>query len=175
VAENQFILFLGRITEEKRIEWIIKTFQQIKTNKKLVIAGDNFLDPQYVNSIKQLSKKNSNIIFTGHVIGELKNELLQNCLFFVLPSIIEGQSIALIEAMSYHKPILVADISPHTEMIPNKHFLFRQNNFADFKKKLTNLLHQEKNEVRYSYLKILPSKKEFDSMYEKLIEDLEHS
>ncbi len=174
LSENEFILFLGRITAEKRIEWIIQAYQEIKTNKKLVIAGDNFLDPQYVSFIKQLSNKNPNVIFTGHVIGDLKSELLQHCLFFVLPSIIEGQSIALLEAMSYHKPILVADIPPHSEMIQNKHFLFSQDNFADFQKKLTILLHLKKNEVRYSYLKILPSKKEFDSMYEKLIEDVEH-
>lgn len=175
LSENEFILFLGRITVEKRIEWIIKAYQEITTDKKLVIAGDNFLDTQYVNCIKELTNRNPNIIFTGHVIGDLKSELLQHCLFFVLPSIIEGQSIALLEAMSYHKPVLIADILPHSEIIQNKNFLFSQDNFADFQKKLKILLRQKKNEVRYSYLKILPNKTEFDSMYEKLIEDVEHS
>src|SRR5690606_32765246 len=83
---KEYLLFLGRLTQEKRVDWIIKAYNLNLTDKKLVIAGDNDLDLQYVTFLKNLSTHNPNIIFTGYVDGKEKEALLQNCFLFILPS-----------------------------------------------------------------------------------------
>jgi len=55
------------------------------------------------------------VTFTGFVHGELLDELYTNAALVVLPSTLEGLSIALLEGMSYGKCCLVSDIPPNQE------------------------------------------------------------
>lgn len=142
--KDNFILYLGRFVPEKRIEWLIKAYKKIKTKKKLIIAGGSSHSQNYVTKLFNLAKSNSRIIFTGYVFGREKEELLANCFLFVQPSKIEGSSISLIEAIEYHRPVLVADIAANQELIDSQNFLFQNNDFMDFSRKLTNLIKRKK-------------------------------
>jgi len=42
LSGNDYILFLGRLVPEKGLRYLIEAFKQVKTDKKLVIAGDAF-------------------------------------------------------------------------------------------------------------------------------------
>jgi glycosyltransferase involved in cell wall biosynthesis len=121
LTPNQYVLFLGRLTPEKRPDWAIRAFRQIHNGAtRLVIAGGSSATDEYVRELKALAAPASDrIIFTGPVYGALKDELFANARLFVLPSALEGLPITLLEAMSHGRPCLVSDIPPHKDIIRN--------------------------------------------------------
>ncbi len=117
---GKFILSLGRLVGEKNPHYMVIAFNASGINDmKLVIAGDNEYEPQYVSYLHDLGKDNPNVVFTGAVYGDDKECLLSNCLVFSIPSTIEGLSITLLEAMSYGKPVIASDIPANIEGLNN--------------------------------------------------------
>jgi len=145
---RDYILFMGRFTPEKRIDWLIKSFLCLNKNSpklrniKLVIAGGPDTTNAYAQKLKELSKSDSDIIYTGFVNGIEKEELLSNALIFVLPSYLEGFPIVLLEAKSYGLCCLVSNISPHREAIDDDidGLLFNSSNLSDLILKLQTLI-----------------------------------
>lgn len=142
---EDYLLWMGRLTPEKRVDWLIKVFREIKTKMptlRLVIAGGSSATDEYVRGLEKLVGDDERIIFTGYVAGQEKEELFSNALLFVLPSYLEGLPIALLEAMSYRLPCLASDIPPHKEVISEgvDGFLFQSNNFSNLVEKLKDLL-----------------------------------
>ena len=118
LTPKRYFLFMARLVKDKNPDILIKAFNQLKNvDYKLVIAGDNPTMPKYVDYLKKLARENPNIIFTGAVYGEDKEQLLQNAYTFCLPSTIEGLSISLLEAMSYKLPIIASNISANKEVL----------------------------------------------------------
>jgi glycosyltransferase involved in cell wall biosynthesis len=147
LERKAYILFMGRLSPEKRVDWLIRAYQSVtkqasrSKNIKLVIAGGSSATEDYIQSLKALSNNNPEIIFTGYVTGSEKAELLSNALIFVLPSYLEGYPVALLEAMSYGLCILASDIPPNREIIQHGEdgVLFETNNFSDLTSKLIEL------------------------------------
>jgi glycosyltransferase involved in cell wall biosynthesis len=141
---NQYLLYLGRFVPEKRIDWIIKAFlksDKLKNKFKLVLAGEVKND-KYCQALKKLSNHSNNIIFTDYVSGKTKQELLSNCRLFILPSSLEGYSIALGEALGYQKNCLVSDLEVNrrlSKIHPIIH-TFSNVSFSDFSDKISQLL-----------------------------------
>ncbi len=138
LAENKYILFVGRLVPEKGLHCLIKAFSKLKTDMKLVIAGEPSFTDEYVNSLKKIS--NVNIIYMGFVNGRLLEILYKGAYFFVLPSEVEGISLALLEAMGYKKCVLTSDIPECLEVIENAGFSFKLNNAENLKTKLQMLI-----------------------------------
>lgn len=129
---NKYILFLGRLVEEKNPDLLIKAF--LKTNiknLKLVIAGDDLRSKKYISYLHELALKNSKIIFTGAVYGDDKEVLLRDCFAFCLPSSLEGLPITLLEAMSYKKPCIASNIPACKEALDVFGYYFENGNEKD--------------------------------------------
>jgi len=139
---RDYLLWMGRLTPEKRVDWLVKAFKEIRPDFKLVIAGGSSATDEYVKKIKKITANDKGIIFTGYVLGQEKQELLNNALLFVLPSCLEGFPITLLEAMSHKLLCLASDIPPHKEVITQgvDGFLFKSDDFYDFVKILKKLL-----------------------------------
>lgn len=148
---KDYILFMGRLVPEKRVDWLIEGYLELLKNApeaghlKLVIAGGSSATPEYVQKLKKMSEGQKSIIFTGYVTGAEKEELLSNALLFVLPSRLEGFPIALLEAKSYGICCLVSDIPPHKEAIQNQvdGVFFKSYDFSDLCKKLQALVRDQ--------------------------------
>lgn len=134
--KDGYILFLGRIVPEKGIQYLIEAFKQVKTDKKLVIAGGSSDTKEYFNEMKELAKSDERILFTGFVQGQLLDELYSNAYVYVLPSDLEGMSISLLEAMSYGNCCLVSDIPECTEVVEDKALIFKNSDVQDLRQKL---------------------------------------
>ena len=146
---DDYILFLARIVPEKGIHYLIEAYKNIKTEKKLVIAGGCSHSLEYMEKIQKMCADDPRIIMTGFVQGTLLEELYSNAWLFVLPSDVEGMAISLLEAMSYGNCCLVSDISENTEVVGENAFTFEKGNVQDLRKKLTELLdHEEKLEEK---------------------------
>jgi glycosyltransferase involved in cell wall biosynthesis len=148
LAGGDYILFMGRLSPEKRVDGLIRAFQAIVAGGKagrgvkLVVAGGTSATDRYVAELMKRAAGTSDIIFTGYVAGEEKDELLTNALLFVLPSSVEGRPIALLEARNHGLGCLASDIPPHREVIREGEDgqLFRSGDFDDLAAKLAGLI-----------------------------------
>ena len=139
LKNQDYFLFLGRFVPEKRVDWLIKAYQKTKNPKiKLVLVGGESHTSDYVRSLKKFAENNPNIIFTGFVFGQEKEELLSNCHCFVLPSLLEGSPIALHEVLKYQRQCLVSSIQIHQDLAKENSLitLFEKDDFQDFYQKL---------------------------------------
>ena len=127
---------MSRLTEEKGIHYLIEAYQNVKTDKKLVIAGDTSDTDDYVMKLKKLAGNNPNIIFTGFVSGKLLEEIYSNAYVYVLPSKLEGMPLSLLEAMSYGNCVIGSDIAEIADVVEDKAILFKKANVEDLKEKL---------------------------------------
>ena len=115
-----YILFLGRLVPEKGVHLLIEAFKNVKTDKKLVIAGGTSDTDDYVESLKKATLNDERIIFTGFQQGQVLAELYSNAYVYALPSLLEGMPLSLLEAMSYKNCCIVSDISECTEVVEDK-------------------------------------------------------
>lgn len=141
--KNDYILFLGRLTPEKGIHYLIHAYKNLKTDKKLVIAGGASDTHQFVENIKQMAEDNPNIIFTGFIQGRLLEELYSNAYLFVLPSDLEGMPLTLLEAMSYGNCCVISDIPECTEVVEEYGVVFHHGDMFDLLEKLQQLCDSE--------------------------------
>lgn len=109
IIKDSYYLTIGRIDPVKNLDTLIKAFIKHNSNdKQLVIAGD--YENEYGKHLKEIAKENKNIIFSGIVMEDDKENLLKNCYANCLVSSSEGMPISLLEAMIYAKPCIVTDI-----------------------------------------------------------------
>ena len=123
LKKDDYILYLARLVPEKGLHYLIEAFKQVKTDKKLVIAGGSSDTDPYVNQLKEMAKDDKRIVFTGFVRGEF----------------LEGMPLSLLEAMSYGNCCLVSDIAECTEVVEDKAVIFRKSDISDLREKLQEL------------------------------------
>lgn len=150
INKGEYILFLARLVPEKGVHYLIDAFNQIDTDKKLVIAGGSSHTDDYVSMLKEKTKSNPNIIMTGFVKGRILDELFSNAYMYILPSEIEGLPISLLEAMSYGQCCLVSDIEENMDVIKEFGYSFKNKDVSSLKNQLQDLLNNpdKVNKVR---------------------------
>ena len=75
LEKDSYILFLGRLVPEKGIRYLVEAFKNVKTDKKLVIAGGSSDTDSFMKELKDLAKGDDRILFTGFVQGAMLDEL----------------------------------------------------------------------------------------------------
>ena len=107
---------------------------------KLVICGGRGWMADEIYKRAKESKFSKDIIFTGSVSDEERDEFYKNALIFALPSFYEGFGLPVLEAMSYGVPCVVGDNSSLSEIAGNSALLVDANNSADIAEKINLLL-----------------------------------
>ena len=136
--KKKFALFVGRISEGKGIDSLIKAWDNI--NYKLLIVGDGPLKS------KVLSTNNKNINYLGEKSRTEVLELMNKASFLLLPSIwYEGLPMVLIEALCAGLPVVGSRIGTIEETIKNNvtGLLFETNNPADLRTKVNKLINDK--------------------------------
>jgi glycosyltransferase involved in cell wall biosynthesis len=135
---SQYILFLGRFSPEKNCHLLIDAYERLNTEVQLVLAGGASASDAYARSLRQ--HENDKIRFFDYVSGTQFDELLTNAMLFVLPSDLEGLSLALLEAMGAGLCVLASDIPENRELVDGAGFLFQPGNVADLQRMLRFLI-----------------------------------
>jgi len=120
LTDRGYVLFVGRLVPENNVHHLIKAFERVSTDKKLVIVGDDPWEKEYVRSLK--STADSRIVFTGAVYGDGYAQLQQHAYLFVLPDEVGGTHPALVEAMGYGNCVLVNDTCSNLEVVSDSGF-----------------------------------------------------
>lgn len=162
LEKENYIAYIGRLVRHKGVQYLIKAYQEIKTDKKLVIVGDGSHTDDYVQELRVLAGGNPNIIFTGNQHGPTLGELFSNMAIFVQPSESEGLSFALLEGMSYERACLVSDIEPNLEALGGTGVSFKSGSYADLRDKLTAMLDNQFDLASLGALALARVKTEYD-------------
>lgn len=117
VRGGDYFLFVGRLVPEKAPDLLLRAFRQVEGDIRLIVAGGSSFTDEYVRDLDRLASQDPRVIMPGYVYGEVLEELYSNAAAFVLPSLLEGLPLTLLEAASYGVPIVASDIPPHIEVL----------------------------------------------------------
>ncbi|HSY91995.1 MAG TPA: glycosyltransferase family 4 protein, partial [Candidatus Binatus sp.] len=139
---GKYILFLGRFSPEKGCHLLVEAFEQIdadvKSDVKLVMAGAASYCDEYCRELRMHASEKIRTL--DWVSGETLDELLTNAMIFVLPSDLEGLSLALLDAMGAGLCVLTSDVPENREVVAGAGFTFQRGSAADLADRLQFLI-----------------------------------
>jgi len=136
---DNYVLFLGRFSPEKNCDLLIAAFEDVATDMKLVLAGGSSHSDAYADSLRR--HQSDRVTILPWVSGDDLDELLSNSALFVLPSDLEGLSLALLDAMAAGVCVLTSDIPENSEVVSGVGFTFRSRDQQDLTRVLDVLVH----------------------------------
>lgn len=137
---GKYILYVGRIEEQKGLLYAIKAVES--THYTLKIVGDS--SSGYSDYLKEYvdSNKIKNVEFLGKKVGDELADLYKGARVVVIPAVwYENLPNVFLEAMSYSRPILASNIGSLKEIIKDRHngILFEPKNVVQLKEKIDML------------------------------------
>ena len=118
-ADSFSIICVSRLIQRKCVDYLLRAMPVVigeHPHVHLVIVGEGDME----EDLKKLSKElglESNVSFRGYVRHEGLPELYRNADLFVLPSLWEGMSNTLLEAMATGLPVIVTDTGGTAELV----------------------------------------------------------
>jgi glycosyltransferase involved in cell wall biosynthesis len=139
LSPQDYVLFVGRLVPENCVHHLVAAFEQVRTDKKLVIVGDDPWGKEYISRLK--STRDPRIIFTGGIYGDGYVALQKNAYMFVLPDEVGGTHPALVEAMGFGNCVLVNDTPSNLEVVADAGYSYRgSENELGLRRQLQRLL-----------------------------------
>lgn len=114
--DKHIFVYQGRIALEKNVEALLRAWQKANMGPdcKLLIVGDGPLR----TSLEPFYDSESGIIWLGFVADEQRRiEILRGSDVFILPSLAEGLSLSLLEAMACGVACIATDVGADGEVL----------------------------------------------------------
>lgn len=119
--KNRILLFVGRLTQEKNLPFLIQTFKLVKVEQPqttLVIIAQGPLEEELKTLVQSLDLSlEKDVIFTGALPFESLIKAYYSADLFVFSSLTETQGLVLIEAMAAGLPVAAVRASGVQEMV----------------------------------------------------------
>jgi len=132
LGERDYFLYAGRLSPEKGLHVAIEAHAGVE-HVRLVLAGGSSYSESYMASLRK--QAGDRVVFTGFLTGAPLQEIYSNALAFILPSCMEGLSVALLEAMAYGLPVIASDIPENRELVDEcGGYLFRLDDVEDLRR-----------------------------------------
>jgi len=143
--KNQLI-FAGRLSKEKGIEVLLDAAMQLPDNYHLLIAGSGPLEEK----VRNLADKKVNVHYLGYQSKQNVLSLIRGSDLLIQPSLEEGISSTLLEAMACGTCILASNIEGISEIVENNKtgLLVEPNNEDDLLNKILHLLPKKEKRLR---------------------------
>ncbi|WP_295476094.1 glycosyltransferase family 4 protein [Synechococcus sp. UW140] len=111
---KRVFLYMGRLATEKNVEALLRAWKLVQLpGCVLVVVGDGPLRQQL-----QASHSSNNVIWWGYEADQaIRLALLQVAEVFMLPSLVEGLSLALLEAMASGTACVATDAGADGEVL----------------------------------------------------------
>ncbi len=133
---REFFLYVGRLSVEKGVDFLLKTWEKIP--EKLVIVGSGPLE----NMVRDYAKKFKNITYAGYVPHEKVYDYMERAIALIVPSVwYETFGMIIMEAFSVGTPVVASKVGALQSMIQDgvNGFLFPVKDGEKLKKYLHNL------------------------------------
>ena len=107
------IIFAGRLSKEKGVEVLLEICKKLPDYIDIIILG---LGPE-VDKIKDISNSKKNVHFLGYLPKEKTIPLIRGSDILIQPSLNEGISSTILEAMACKVPIIATNVGGNMEII----------------------------------------------------------
>ena len=168
---GKYILFLGRLSPEKGCHLLVEAFEQLEEDVTLVMAGAGSYCDDYSQELRTHASERIRIL--DWVSGEILDELLTNAMIFVLPSDLEGLSLALLDAMGAGLCVLTSDVPENREVVDGAGVTFRRGCAPDLAGQLRFLIANPA--LREATGKLSRKRIEEHYQWSKIAEDIERA
>lgn len=114
------ILYLGRLTNSKNIELLVKAMPYVKERErdaKLILAGADWGARKNLENLASTLGVETSVTFRGEVTEEQKMDLFASCDIFVHPSLQDIFSLSILEASTAGLPVIAFKVGGNSEMI----------------------------------------------------------
>lgn len=141
IDENGYLLYVGRLSNEKGVHLLVKAMKKVSKKTKLKIVG---IGPELKN-IKELINKlglNQQIEMLGFEYGKKLIEIIGKAKAIIISSVLpENMPLSMLEAIAMGKIVIAPNAGGIPEVIKNKEngFLFEASNSDDLSDKMNNL------------------------------------
>jgi glycosyltransferase involved in cell wall biosynthesis len=118
--ENKILLFVGRLSKEKNLDFLIETFRIIKDQiprTSLVLTAQGPLEDELKTLCLQLGLSFQDVVFTGAVPYDTLGNVYHSADLFVFSSLTETQGLVLTEAMACGLPVVAVRASGVQDMV----------------------------------------------------------
>jgi glycosyltransferase involved in cell wall biosynthesis len=178
--DDEVIGFVGRLVPLKGVKYLLEAIKLIHkkiSNVKVLIVGDG---PQR-KELELLARKNANhnVIFTGFLPKEEMPNVYSALDIFILPTLTEGLSNTILEAMACRKPVITTPVGGNSELVENgkSGYLVRPRSINELAEKTFDLLNSSGKRIqmgkigrdkilkKYTWEKVVP-------LYEKVYEQI---
>ena len=109
-----YFLYVSRLEPENNALLVVKAFEKVATEKRLVIVGDAPYARDYIAELKSTSDRR--ILFPGAIYGEGYRELLSHAFAYIQATEVGGTHPALIEAMGCGRCVLYLNTPENREV-----------------------------------------------------------
>jgi glycosyltransferase involved in cell wall biosynthesis len=110
----------------------------LRGKMRIAIAGGSSYSSGYIDEVRRLAT--DDVVFLGSVDRDAMRELFSNCYAYVLPSVMEGLSVSLLEALSYGCCIVVTDIAENIEVVGDAALVFPVGDVAALRARLSSII-----------------------------------
>ena len=140
-ADRPLILYLGRLSEEKRVHTLLDAMAQLSVPAHLAIGGSGPARAELEARADALGVR-SRVTFLGRVPDEDLASTYRLADVFVMPSVAELQSVATLEAMAVGLPVVVARAGALPELVSDGEngFLFTADDSRELCGRLAQLV-----------------------------------
>ena len=132
------IIFAGRLSKEKGIDVLLDTAKSLPPEYNLLILGTG---PEE-EKVRNISNSQTNIHYLGYQSKQNTISLIRGSDLLIQPSIMEGISSTLLEAMGCETCVIASDVGGNAEIIENNKtgVLVEPNNAEELVEKILYLL-----------------------------------
>jgi glycosyltransferase involved in cell wall biosynthesis len=114
LSSRGYILLVGRMVPENRVEHLVDAYQRLDTPLKCVVVGD----APYADDYKaDLRRRGPGVIFTGYIFGDGYRQLMHHAHVVVLCSEVGGTHPVLVVAMAAGICVVVNDTPANLEVV----------------------------------------------------------
>jgi glycosyltransferase involved in cell wall biosynthesis len=107
--EKDYILFVGTVQPRKNLVRLIEAFAKLDSNRQLVIAGKlGWMYDKILAAPKKLNVS-KRVRLIGRVEDPDMAAIYKGASLFVLPSLMEGFGLPILEAMNFGIPVITSD------------------------------------------------------------------
>ncbi|MBD2257935.1 glycosyltransferase family 4 protein [Pseudanabaena sp. FACHB-2040] len=118
LGAQKLFVYQGRLSPEKNVEALLRGWRQARmgAHSRLAIVGNGPL----AASLKMFYGEDDGIIWLGFIANEQRRiEILRGADVFILPSLVEGLSLSLLEAMACGAACIATDAGADGEVLSN--------------------------------------------------------
>lgn len=151
LTARKYALFVGRLVPEKAVAPLVEAFAGLSTDFELVVVGGSSHTDDYTQQIRSIADSDDRVHLPGYLYGDELREVYSNAAVFVLPSLLEGLPLTLLEALSYRLPVIASDIGAHKEILETSasgHRMFSSGNWQQLGRELQSALENVDRETK---------------------------